>query len=156
MGQIVFFFQRDSMISRNAKQKRDFNREFKRGSFSRREINLINYAIERCRRILPPPWRLIDPKWLAITDPGDRKSRKQYFLCISWSSSRINHCHLALRRKCIAYRYCISWNVNSFDRYILLDKLNCSVGIDEPSCKWKGWNNDLNGDFFFFLIVVNQ
>lgn len=45
-----------------AKQKRDFNREFKRGSFSRREINLINYAIERCRRILPPPWRLIDPK----------------------------------------------------------------------------------------------
>lgn len=34
----VVFFQREA--------KRDFNQEFKRGIFSRREINLINYAIE--------------------------------------------------------------------------------------------------------------
>lgn len=34
----VMFFQREA--------KRDFNQEFKRGIFSRREINLINYAIE--------------------------------------------------------------------------------------------------------------
>lgn len=36
------FFQRDSLYR---EAKRDFNQEFKRGTFSRREINLINYAI---------------------------------------------------------------------------------------------------------------